>query len=680
EAGRSLRVTANYIKLNLEKDCGVYEYEVRFNPEVDAKSRRMRAVNQIIGNGRAKVFDGGSTLYLPQKSLILVYPGFAVAVDRTRRGLMLCLDTQHRVMRTQNAHELLCELRISDPGRFKETANSNLIGSCIFTRYNNKTYTIHDVAWDMSPMDTFPTRDGRNITFVEYYKTQHNIVIKDVGQPLLIHRRNIKESGSAEKVEHMVCLIPEISFLTGLTDTMRSDFKVMKDVAQYTRVTPNQRVAALRTYLDNIRKSEAAQQILEGWGLKIADGSMTLQARQLENEMLYFGNNQCAQTNNNADWNRAVGEYKVTGPVDMHNWIVFYTPRDEKYAKDFSQTMVRLGGVMGCRINPPKPVKLPDDRTDTYLRACQEHIDPNVQIVVFICPTMRSDRYALIKKICCSQIPIASQVINSRTLSNPQKVRSIIQKIALQMTCKLGGTLWTVRFPFKGWGICGIDVYHGSPGSSVCGFVGSLDESISRWFSISIFQERELSDFYKVAFTKYLEYYRNQNGSFPSKVVIIRDGVGDGQLDHCKRYEIEQLESVIKQFDLDIKLCFIVVQKRINTRIFSMGRDGCENPPPGTVLDHSVTRRYLSDFFMVPQNVRQGTVNPTHYIVLHDTCNLKPDHTQRLCYKLCHLYYNWPGTIRVPAPCQYAHKLAALVGQHIKKAPSATLSDKLFYL
>lgn len=38
-----------------------------------------------------------------------------------------------------------------------------------------------------------------------------------------------------------------------------------------------------------------------------------------------------------------------------------------------------------------------------------------------------------------------------------------------------------------------------------------------------------------------------------------------------------------------------------------------------------------------------------------------------LTYKMCHLYYNWPGTIRVPAPCQYAHKIAFLVGQSIHK-------------
>lgn len=296
---------------------------------------------------------------------------------------------------------------------------------------------------------------------------------------------------------------------------------------------------------------------------------------------------------------------------------------------------------------------------------------------------MRSDRYAIIKKMCCIQNPVASQVINSRTLSNPQKMRSIIQKIALQMTCKLGGTLWTVRFPFRGWMICGIDVYHsarGSSGGSVCGFVASLNESISRWYSIALFQEKELGDFLKLAFTKALEAHRNENGAFPSKVIIIRDGVGDGQLEQCRRYEVEQLESVIKQFGLQTKLCFIVVQKRINTRIYSFSRNEASNPPAGTLVDYDITRKYLQDFFLVPQSVRQGTVNPTHYIVLHDSCDLKPDHVQRLCYKLCHLYYNWPGTIRVPAPCQYAHKLAALVGQHLKKAPSVALADKLFYL
>lgn len=36
-----------------------------------------------------------------------------------------------------------------------------------------------------------------------------------------------------------------------------------------------------------------------------------------------------------------------------------------------------------------------------------------------------------------------------------------------------------------------------------------------------------------------------------------------------------------------------------------------------------------------------GCVSPTHYNVVYDSSGLKPDHLQRLTYKLCHLYYNW---------------------------------------
>ena len=106
------------------------------------------------------------------------------------------------------------------------------------------------------------------------------------------------------------------------------------------------------------------------------------------------------------------------------------------------------------------------------------------------------------------------------------------------------------------------------------------------------------------------------------------------------------------------------------------------------------------DFFLVSQKVRQGTVTPTHYTVVHDSSTLKPDHMQRLAYKMTHMYYNWPGTIRVPAPCQvrshdltlqscdshdlsplqYAHKLAFLVGQSLHKDPALELADRLFFL
>jgi aubergine len=154
-----------------------------------------------------------------------------------------------------------------------------------------------------------------------------------------------------------------------------------------------------------------------------------------------------------------------------------------------------------------------------------------------------------------------------------------------------------------------------------------------------------------------------------------------------KNYEIPQFKNAFLRVlaNYTPKLTFIVVQKRINTKFFKMcpgrtGPDSLENPPPGSILDHTVTNRYLYDFYVVSQHVREGTTSPSHYIVLEDEKPHTVDTLQRLTYKLCFLYYNWPGTVRVPAPCQYAHKLADLVGTSIRRRPAEELGDKLYFL
>jgi hypothetical protein len=40
-------------------------------------------------------------------------------------------------------------------------------------------------------------------------------------------------------------------------------------------------------------------------------------------------------------------------------------------------------------------------------------------------------------------------VINLRTISDAKKVTSVVQKILLQINCKLGGELWGINVPIK---------------------------------------------------------------------------------------------------------------------------------------------------------------------------------------------------------------------------------------
>lgn len=66
-SGTPVQLMTNYIRIACDPDRGIYEYEVRFSPEVDSKAARSRYIWQhasVIGN--AKTFDGVK-LYLPKK-------------------------------------------------------------------------------------------------------------------------------------------------------------------------------------------------------------------------------------------------------------------------------------------------------------------------------------------------------------------------------------------------------------------------------------------------------------------------------------------------------------------------------------------------------------------------------------------------------------------------------------
>ena len=67
--------------------------------------------------------------------------------------------------------------------------------------------------------------------------------------------------------------------------------------------------------------------------------------------------------------------------------------------------------------------------------------------IVCILPTNRKDRYDAIKKCCCLEHPVPSQVILGRTLSKKQQLMSVCTKIAMQINCKLGGELWALEIP-----------------------------------------------------------------------------------------------------------------------------------------------------------------------------------------------------------------------------------------
>uniref|UniRef100_H2Y4C9 Uncharacterized protein n=1 Tax=Ciona savignyi TaxID=51511 RepID=H2Y4C9_CIOSA len=691
----STRLTDNTeVLLHIKLTKALDPSSTQLIPFYNTVLKRCMKILEMCPVGR-NYYDPSSPKTLEKLQLVL-WPGYVTSIKKFEDGLMLNIDISHKVLRKDTAKHVMVEAYKKSPNFYRETCLKELVGAIVLTRYNNKNYRIDDIAWNMTPSSTFTTSKGDMITFVEYYRVQYKIEIQDLKQPLLVHRpkkETQREFKRKDGEDHLICLVPELCFLTGLSDKLRNDFRAMRELRDNTSFEPTKRNACLEEFLIRVNSNDNARQELLRWGLELDIQTCSTTARTLPSERVMVGNKQVFLCGPEADFGREVMRSPVITPVHIGNWLLVFVRRDSNKAEHFFEKMVECTRKLGIQLEKPRFLQLNDDRTTSYKDAISTSLNSNTQLVVCIFPSSRDDRYNAIKKLCCVDVPVPSQVIISRTLPDDPKIgkfRSVTMKIALQINCKLGGELWAVDIPLKGLMVCGIDVYHdpSRKAKSVAAFVASTNKLMSTWFSKAIIQKphQEMIDGLKICFVDSLKKYYELNHALPERVVIFRDGVGDGQLKVVAEHEVVQLQSCFEMFskikgsDYNPMLSMVVVSKRINTKFFSCGRSGLSNPSPGSVLDHTATRPNWPDYFLVSQHVRQGTVSPTHYIVVSGHHHLKPDHMQRLSYKLTHMYYNWPGTVRVPAPCQYAHKLAYLVGQSLGHQPSPQLCNKLFYL
>uniref|UniRef100_A0A4W3JA72 Piwi-like RNA-mediated gene silencing 1 n=1 Tax=Callorhinchus milii TaxID=7868 RepID=A0A4W3JA72_CALMI len=736
-SGSLIRLVTNYIRLNSRPQWALYQYHVDYKPQME--SRRLRTALLFMHDkilGRTRVFDG-CILFLPKKlekkvtelvsltrdgqnvvvtvtltnelpptsptclqfynivfrrnlwhctfpsGRIMVWPGYTTSILQYESSVMLCADVSHKILRSETVLDVMYQLYEQfGEYRFQEACSKELVGVIVLTRYNNKTYRIDDIDWIQNPKNTFKKADGSEISYVDYYKKQYSTDITDLNQPVLISQP--KRQGPPGITLGPICLIPELCYLTGMTDKMRSDFNVMRDLSMHTRLTPEQREQRLGSFMDYIQKDDNVQKELSDWGLQFDSKLLSMSGRVVPSEKIHQGGKMFDYNPQVAEWSRETRGTRLINPIPLENWVMVFIRRNVDVARSLLNTLGKVVNAMGIRMEKPLMIEV-DDRSEAFLKALQTNVTQRTRMVVCILPSNRKDKYDTIKKFLCVECPTPSQCVVARTLSKPQALMAIATKIALQINCKMGGELWSVEIPLKQLMVVGIDIYHDNAAGrkSIAGFVASLNEAVTRWFSRCIIQERgqELVDGLKVCLQAALKAWYAQNNCLPARIIVYRDGVGDGQLNTVVNYEVPQLLDCLKNLgDYNPKLSVIVVKKRVNARFFSRSGGRLQNPPPGTIIDTEVTRPEWYDFYIVSQSVRVGTVTPTHYNVVYDSSNLKPDYMQRLTYKMCHMYYNWPGVIRVPAPCQYAHKLAFLVGQSIHREPSLALAGQLFYL
>lgn len=607
--------------------------------------------------------------------------------------ILMNLESCHKLLQRESVLDLYNFYRAN---RRREDFTRDLTGKLVVTRYKKNVYRIEDIRYDLNPASTFHIeRTNTDITYADYLKNTYNIEVTNMQQPLLVVVNNNNRQrfeGDAENVT-AIHLVPELCNIAGLTEQQKENPQIRLELIQSSQIRPEVRVEHLKTFLRRLHDNEQISEMLNNWGYSYDTEPIEVKGRILERMGICNG----AHANLPRDkWPKVEDG---TASFEKHLKDLMVVPDFPKLALIITQTdrdildPIKLNLKKGFeRLNmlPRQLLTFPVQQGDREQMLVGElrNLPSDITAAVVILPKKSTkettDRYNAVKRLASVDRGLITQCITSKLLRKDNVVTSACFKIAIQLAAKVGGEPWHVHIPMPYAMICGYDTYHDTSqrGRSYGAFVASMNGTFSRWYSKADRHDvlNELSTNMSRNLDCALERYKELNNRYPDRVVIYRDGVGDGQLDHVRSVELEQIEKAIRSKDGDIKLALIIVNKRIGARFYWKTGNTFKNPPPGSVIDNYVTRKGRYDFYLTSQSTRHGTVTPTYYNIIADDTGLNAFKHQVLAFKLCFLYYNWAGTVRVPAPCQYAHKLAKLCGENLLGVPNVNLDDKLHFL
>ncbi|XP_029717566.1 protein aubergine-like [Aedes albopictus] len=643
---------------------------------------------QLIGRN---FFDPAAKLTVSQYGIEL-YPGYVTSIRQHERDVLMCAELTHRVMRTDTCYTIMKQCMMHG-GNWKDNFKRMVLGSVVMTTYGkNRTYTVNDVEYNTTAESNFQTSSG-NTTFVQYFKERYNIIIRDPRQPMLVSRSKPRDIRAG--LPELIYLVPELVRATGITDDMRRNFNLMRTLADHTRLTPDRRIERLEVFNRRLQDSKESAEVFSFWKTELDRRLVEVPARVLQPETIFFHPEQpnyAVSAGEMAEWQMAFRNNPMYYSVALTQWFAVVPKGSERLITDFMQCLRQAARGMRFQIEEPQIVVIPNDSPAVYIDSLNSIVQRDPQMIMCLVTNDKADRYAAIKKKCCVDRAVATQVIKTRTITpkggNVRTLMSVATKVAIQVNCKLGGIPWILKNPLSSIMVIGYDVCHDtrdkskSYGALVASMYGAGCRHPKYFSTVNHHSNgEELSNFMAQNIIKALHSYRADFGNaLPDRIIVYRDGVGDGQLKHVYEHEVNSIKDNLllacKAQPNSPKLTFFVVNKRINTRLFHQKR----NPVPGTIVDDVITLPERNDFYLVSQSVRQGTVSPTSYNILKDESGLSADKLQLYTFKQTHMYYNWSGTVGVPAVCQYAHKLAALAGQYLHQAPNNLLEKKLYYL
>ena len=385
----------------------------------------------------------------------------------------------------------------------------------------------------------------------------------------------------------------------------------------------------------------------------------------------------------------------------LKEWLVVFNSRDADLASSFASKLNEASKSLGIKVDKPRMVGITQAKDAKFIK--DEEINKviekaaGVRMVLIFLPKQNADRVYKKVKVYCNQIAgVPSQFFTNWSFKFTKNIDnlSVASKVLMQMCAKLKAKLWKVQLPVdvnvNGHQvmIVGADVFHKSMHESVTSVVSSYDKDFCSYYSQTSVQRRKGDDtLYDIAEKVKLaaRRYVKENKHPPNIIVVYRDGVGQGQVENVREKELKSLIKGLQQeFNgKAVKLAYIIVTKRLSDRFFVNIGGKLDNPKGGLIIDSEVVKEDQFDYFMVAQDVNQGTATPTNYNVIYNDTDLRAESFYEMTYYQCYSYYNWSGPLKVPAVIMMANKQALLVGSTHSRDNRDTmesLKDAPFYL
>jgi len=690
-----------------------------------------------------------------QQYKMKIYSGFNVSVQPCLKGNLMCIDLVSRVMQERSVRNVMnalmedCKRAGKSREGFQDAARSALIGSTVICTYNQRPWRIDELDFTKTMNSTFPlTTDSRpakantprerlagrtgEISFRDYFAVaypeiaQRNLLPPSSHPACNIPGLIVNQPKKQRTTKQITLLLPELCYLTGLNDSMRSNQSLMKALNTETRLAPSKRVAAISSLMSKIHQKSQEVDAKEGaLPIRLSSAPVETKGRVLGSFDIKFPRGKKTLTDNKSFSNdiRSCGFFD--GKANVGNWACVYLASDERTALQVTGIMKKLASQQGASLGRVDALSVPNNaarNSDAWASQLNSVIKAKKPAFVLILnPNADTFIYSVVKNICTVTNSVVSQVMDSKkVVANPKMINPICGNTLKQILAKLGYQNWRVDIgqhlppaERKGAMFVGVDVSHdkllkgvygGSRGRrSTVGFVASRNATFHAFNSYISYQDPDTEFITEGTrlMKSALQGYFAENKSFPTSVIIYRDGVGDSQLTTFVRREIGLFKDAFAALNISPKLVVVVVQKRVNLRLFTAcpvfakqaqrcpiqnkcaGRDKYHSPMAGTIVDNDITSAMLSDFYLVPSIAPPGaTARPTRFVVMKDELGFtnNADALQNMTNQMCYMYYNWPGPIRVPACVMYAHKAAYLFGKHVTGNPHANLTPNLFYL